>query len=141
MLSALWLGAGAAAGACATAPTDPGIAEADITAGRAEWRVTLAIGQSVTPDGAGAEVTLVDVTDDSRCPSDATCVWAGDAAVAIQVRPASGPAERIVLHSGTEPRAGTVAGLHLTLERLDPLPMAGQAVARDAYRAAILISR
>ncbi len=131
-----------AVGACATAPTATETTGSATTTGQAETRVTLAIGQSVSPNGFAAEVTLVDVTDDSRCPTGANCVWAGDATVTLRVRPTNGQAESIALHtSGPEARAGQAAGLRLTLERLDPLPTAGQATSRDDYRVAILISR
>jgi len=136
ILGAVIVAGGACAATSVAAPRPaPALATAEVV-------VTLRIGESVTPDGLGATVTLVDVTDDSRCPSDATCVWAGDATVTLRVAAPDAAAATIALHTGQADRgSAVVAGRRLTLTRLDPLPTAGQPVPREGYRAAIAISR
>ncbi len=106
-----------------------------------ETLVTLRIGESVTPPGSTTVVTLTDVSDDSRCPTDATCVWAGDATVTLRIQPAKGPAETAALHlNRPDARSATAAGLHLRLERLEPAPQTGRPIERGSYLAAIVIS-
>ena len=93
------------------------------------------------PPESTTVVTLTDVSDDSRCPTDATCVWAGDATVTLRVQPVSGPAETVALHlNRPDARSATAAGLHLRLERLEPAPQAGRSIERGGYLAAIVIS-
>src|SRR5262245_64416546 len=48
--------------------------------------IQLAPGQSAVFDGEDLEVKLVAVDSDSRCPSDVTCVWAGEVIARIAVR-------------------------------------------------------
>lgn len=134
-----------ASGACAattttatsTAPTPA----ASAAGGLSDTRVTLAIGAPVRLDD-GTTVTLRDVTDDSRCPSDATCIWAGDATLTLAVEPRGGRAEIVTLHSGqAEGRSAVAAGVRLTLERLDPEPTAARPVERPHYRAVLAVSK
>ena len=103
--------------------------------------VTLRIGESFTPQHTTTSITFEDVSDDSRCPTDAPCVWAGDATVTLRVQPATGPSERVALHVTTGARSATVAGLHLRLERLEPAPATSRPIDRELYRAAIAIDR
>ena len=108
----------------------------------AETVATLHIGESVTPPGSTTVVTLTDVSDDSRCPTGANCIWAGDATVTLRVQPATGAAETVALHiNRADARSATVAGLHFRLERLDPAPQVGRPIERVAYVAAIVISK
>ena len=102
--------------------------------------VTLVIGTPVRLDD-GTTVTLRDVTDDTRCPSDATCLWAGDATLTIAVTPPHGTTEVVILHTGlADAQSATVAGRRLTLERLEPLPTTARPVERPQYRAFFAIS-
>jgi hypothetical protein len=62
---------------------------------------------------------FVGVLNDSRCPVNVDCVWAGDAEVKLRVF--KGKQQKIlILHTGLEPRSATVMGLKLTLQRLEP---------------------
>lgn len=130
--------------ACAAAgPPETAATSADASAGNdGEVVVTLRIGESMTPPGTKAVVTVIDVSDDSRCPVDATCVWAGDATVTLRVQPAAGAAESVSLHIGlADSRSATVAGLHLRLEGLEPARRSDQPIERDQYRVALAVRR
>jgi hypothetical protein len=129
-----------AAGACASARADPPPPEpARVLAG---ITVTLRIGESIAPEGLGATVTLLDVTNDSRCPADANCVWAGDATVTVRFETPDATAAVVALHTGLDDRrAATAAGLHLTLERLDPVPESARPTARSDYRAVVAVRK
>jgi hypothetical protein len=108
----------------------------------AETVVTLRIGESVTPSGSTTVVTFTAVSDDSRCPDGANCIWAGDATVTFRVQPAKGEAQVVALRfRGQDARSATVAGLRLTLERLDPAPKVGETISGDQYQVAVAIAR
>ena len=104
-------------------------------------RVTLAIDHPHVLDN-GTELVFREVADDSRCPTDADCVWAGDASVVLGVRPAAGEPTLVTLHTGQpDTRAASAAGLRLTLERLDPQPSSGQPIERLRYRAIVALGK
>lgn len=135
---AVWFGAVACATAVVPRATGP-----DAGAGNDdEIAVTLRIGESSTPQGTNAVITLTDVSDDSRCPVDVTCVWAGDATVTLRVQPGGGAAEVVALHIGlADSREATVAGLGIRLERLEPARRSDRPIARDQYRVVLAVRR
>jgi hypothetical protein len=47
--------------------------------------LTLKVGETVFVDDGALKVTLLAVTEDSRCPKDVMCVWAGQAIVALHI--------------------------------------------------------
>lgn len=68
-------------------------------------------GTSVSLPGEG-KLLYVKVANDSRCKPDVQCVWAGDAEVAFEWRPAGGAAEAFSLHTGKGDKSHPV-GRHL----------------------------
>src|SRR5690349_19932998 len=52
---------------------------------------TLAASASATVKGTDFEVKFVGITEDSRCPKDVTCVWAGEVKVKLAMRLGSQP--------------------------------------------------
>lgn len=86
---------------------------------------TLRMGESADVDGQ-LRLTALAITEDSRCPLDVVCVWAGDAAVAIHLegRPAAGLTDTLHTLPDRKTSAG-YASLLVVLTALDPLPSAG----------------
>ncbi|HEY4612667.1 MAG TPA: hypothetical protein VII11_06760 [Bacteroidota bacterium] len=80
----------------------------------------------LTPDNV--LVTFSDVAQDSRCPSDVVCVWAGMAEIVLKLERPQGGSENDTLRiSGlvkTPYRASTidVFGYRISLLQLDPYP-------------------
>lgn len=98
-------------------------------------------GESVTVSGAALVVRFVAVADDSRCPADAQCVWAGDATVRLMVRPERGSEQSVDLHTQLEPNETAFGGYRIRLRLLAPLPRAGQRVAPRDYVATLRVVR
>ncbi len=83
--------------ACATTnPSDSNAGSAG-NAGNAETasqptiddsRVTLGLGQG-TQLSDGSRLSYTSLVNDSRCPLDVQCVWAGDAEIALRWKPAT----------------------------------------------------
>lgn len=72
------------------------------------------------------------VLEDSRCPQDVVCVWAGNAAIEIGLVAGDGAKHTVVLNTGIEPRATEWNALRVTLLSVNPVPREGQAIpARD----------
>ena len=83
------------------------------------------MGESADVDGQ-LRLTALAITEDSRCPLDVVCIWAGDAAVAIHLEGRSVAGLTDTLH--TLPDRKTSAGyasLLVVLTALDPLSAAG----------------
>lgn len=79
---------------------------------------TLAVGQSATlPDRSA--LRYVGTIDDSRCPPDVQCIWAGDAEARFEWHAqGSSSAETFSLHTGQGERSRMLAGRTLVLESL-----------------------
>ena len=52
---------------------------------RLEREFKLRPGQQATVKGTKSGITFMNVGEDSRCPKDVTCVWAGNATVRLWV--------------------------------------------------------
>ena len=93
-------------------------------------------GESVTIADAQLWLHFVDVLEDSRCPTRVQCVWAGDAAIAIEVASSlpGGDSTTDTLHTTLEPKSVLIGGLLLELRRVDPYPSVPGEIPRERYR-------
>jgi hypothetical protein len=109
--------------------------------GEAELVVGQAIRVLEEPGGPVAfTVTFRGVPDDSRCPADAQCVWAGDAAVEFEVGGSATVA--MVLHTPTTeigPSTGYFGAYQIDLLELSPVPEVGAPRSRP-YTARLRVS-
>ena len=71
------------------------------------------------------------VTEDSRCPANARCVWAGRLVVETALAEYGFPTETVSLKLG---EAQSVRGVSVTLSAAEPDAMAGQDIAAEDYR-------
>lgn len=103
----------------------------------------LALGQSADVAGTGLRLTFSRVAADSRCPINATCVWEGDAEIAVAVHRDGAPGGTAELHTNPGgPRLGEVDydGRHvIRLEALQPAPVAGQDEWKKQYKATLVV--
>lgn len=89
------------------------------TEARTDETLRIHIGQQRSADHGKIKIKFISVLEDSRCPMNARCVWAGNAKIKIAV--SKGRASKTVeLNTGTEPLIVTVFGYKLTLEDLAP---------------------
>lgn len=85
---------------------------------------TLRMGESADVDGH-LLLTALAITEDSRCPIDVVCVWAGDAAVAIRLEGGTPAGRTDTLHTLPDRKAKIgYASLVVTFTALDPQPSA-----------------
>ena len=102
----------------------------------------LSIGQHASVTGEDLAVSFVEVTEDSRCPSNVTCVWAGRVSCVVELTH-TGSSYRMTL---TEPGLTSEytreeyeeyeLAFHVT-----PYPEAGMKIANDTYRLHLIISK
>ena len=83
---------------------------------------TLRVGQSAAISELNLWMRFIEVTADSRCPANVTCVWEGDGAVLIEVAPLNGDSKESELHTSIEPRTLSLGKVTLQLVKLEPYP-------------------
>jgi len=91
----------------------------------------------------GLTVAFETVRSDSRCPLDATCIWAGDAIVAVQLSQSGGNQAARELHVNPGVLGGSEAS-YLTysfkLETLTPYPRSDRPIQPDDYVATFTVN-
>ena len=103
----------------------------------------LTAGQQVTVKGTKLRIRFIAVENDSRCPSDVTCVWAGNAAVQLQLGTGRG-SKTVTLNTSKSPSfVGETEyhGFKVKLVDLSPYPRSNQKIARRDYTATLLVSK
>ncbi|HEY2944856.1 MAG TPA: hypothetical protein VGN09_20645 [Vicinamibacteria bacterium] len=118
---------------CSTSPTTPRAVSLDD-------RFTLAPGQTAEVGGTGLRVTFEEVSADSRCPVEVTCVWEGDAVAVFLLRPASAAVRHELHTSGRYPSEVPVGDYRVRLVELAPRPRSGASPAPADYRATLLVT-
>ena len=98
--------------------------------------VTLAPGETASIGGTSTRVRFLAVTEDSRCPRDTTCIWAGEVKVSIEIREASKQPTRVQMKEGGSADAGQ---WRLTLVSVEPHPMTTVTIAAGQYRVTLEI--
>ncbi len=102
----------------------------------------LSIGQSASVTGEDLVISFEDVTEDSRCPGNVTCVWAGRVSCVIKLTHAGSSYRMTLTEPGLtsdysrEVYEGYEIAFHVT-----PYPEAGKKIARDSYRLHLIISK
>lgn len=103
----------------------------------------LKAGRQVTVKGTKLRIRFVAVENDSRCPSDVKCVWAGNAAVQLQLGTGTG-SKTVTLNTSKSPSfAGETEyrGYKVELVDLRPYPRSDRKIVRRDYTATLLVSK
>jgi hypothetical protein len=102
---------------------------------------SLPVGKTAVINGSGTRITFNEVRNDSRCPADVTCVWAGDAEVVVTISRNGSPDDTRIL-SFSPPKNETTSGdLRIRLTDLAPVPRQSDGNAPRAYVARLLVNR
>jgi hypothetical protein len=96
----------------------------------------LAPDEPVAVADSAVRLRFAGVVEDSRCPREVTCVWAGRAVVEIEATVGEdGPQRTVRLEVGAgEASRADLFGVLVAAEELAPYPSASAATQRDAYR-------
>jgi hypothetical protein len=98
----------------------------------------LAVGKTATLSGSDYRITFNRVTDDSRCPVDVQCVWAGDARIELTVSRNSAPGDTRAISLTSPNNEVTVGDLRIRFVSLAPTPRQSEPPASRAYIARLL---
>lgn len=103
---------------------------------------SLSMGQRALIPGENLEIRFDEVIEDSRCPRDVTCIWAGRVTCTVELTHV-GSSYRMAL---TEPgltdeySKEMYEGYELTFH-VTPYPEAGKKILRDAYWLHLIVSK
>jgi len=91
------------------------------------------VGESARISGTSSRVLLRAVSDDSRCPADVQCVWAGSARILLTILTEGSPDSAISINTGMEPRTAAISGYQLRVAGVSPEPRAGISIPANSY--------
>ncbi len=101
---------------------------------------TLRLGQQVQVKDANLKISFTSVEEDSRCPVDVDCVWAGNAKLNIEVKRSKKKFASVSINTTLNPRETVYKGYRVKLIKLNPQPKASVPVEPDAYEATFVVS-
>ncbi len=102
---------------------------------------SLGIGQSASIDGEKLVIKFKAVIEDSRCPINALCVWAGNGKVEFEVLDIDGRIKTIILNTGDEPRSAALKKHRLILVSLNPPRTEGVSISPGDYSVTLRAER
>ena len=97
------------------------------------------IGERVSVEGL--KLSFEAVTEDSRCPVDVTCVWAGNAKVILKLSRLRRRASQLKLNTGLEPRHLPFDGYDVKLVGISPSRKKAERIKRGDYVARLIVTR
>ncbi|HKR59856.1 MAG TPA: hypothetical protein VJS64_08965 [Pyrinomonadaceae bacterium] len=103
---------------------------------------SIKVGEQVNLEGADLALKFVGVPQDSRCPSNVNCVWAGNAEVAVElVHNKCTSALTLNTHSRPPGGEGKVGSFSVKLVKLDPYPHTEKKISPSDYVATFLVAK
>lgn len=79
--------------------------------------------------------------EDSRCPQDVTCVWAGNAKVTVKVSNSKGKSQTFDLNTSLEGKSATFAGYEIKLADVTPYPRSNIRINPNGYTAKFVVTK
>lgn len=101
--------------------------------------VEVQINKQVTA-ASGLKIAFVELVEDSRCPTDVDCVWAGNAKIKVKVTK-GGRSKILDLEMVTNGVAPSFGGFRLKLKDLTPKLRSNVRINRNAYVATIEVTK
>ena len=101
---------------------------------------SLPVGKTAAVAGSPSRITFTRVTEDSRCPINAVCVWAGDAKIELTLTRNGEPVVTGILSLSPENNEAHLADLVVRLVGLAPAPVTPEPAPRQ-YVAELVIRK
>jgi len=102
----------------------------------------LQVNQSAEIKSEDMKITFLNITSDSRCPSDVTCIWQGQAGIELDVQ--KGEVESIVslsIGGDSSPEESIFNSYLIQLVDLSPYPISTKNIQPEDYTATIKITK
>jgi hypothetical protein len=111
------------------------------TSGGRPQSVTVTVHQERSVPRAGFKIKFAEMVEDSRCPADVNCIWAGNAKVKIELRRGRGQSKTFELNSTTTPNVIEYNGYEIKLKELTPHTQTNFRIDPDKYEAVFEITK
>ncbi len=100
----------------------------------------LAVHQTAQMTAENISVTFQEVLEDSRCPVDVTCIWAGLAKVSLQIS-VSGQEREISLSTSPPENSAVFENYTFWLISVRPVPRSDQNIDSSAYFVTVRVDK
>ena len=97
--------------------------------------------QEAVVEGTSLRIRFNTVSNESRCPSDVQCVWAGNAIVSLTLTSSGSQSGSATLNTALDPKFADYAGYRITLVGLKPYPKSGSKIPSADYVATIEVRK
>jgi uncharacterized Zn finger protein len=101
---------------------------------------TIKFGQQVEVKDANLRITFTAVEEDSRCPVDVVCVWAGNARLNLEVKRSKKKFVSSAVNTTVGPREIVFKGYRVKLIAVKPERKVGIPVPPADYEATLVVS-
>jgi len=104
---------------------------------------SLPVGKSVVITGEDLDIKFVEVSEDSRCPKDVTCVWEGRVTAVVEISTGGSSQQLNLSQPGLTdaPAREKYGGYELTY-KVEPYPEKAEVqIAVDEYRLLIVVNK
>jgi hypothetical protein len=103
-------------------------------------QITLPAGKQKIVTRDKLKIKFVSV-EDSRCPKDVNCVWAGNAKVTIKVTNRRGESKTFDLNTNLETKSVKFEGYEIKLGSVTPYPKANAPTGQNDYTAIFIVTK
>ncbi len=99
-------------------------------------------GKEIRIKGEDLVIGFVSVTQDSRCPEGALCMWPGNARAHMTARNSKGDSAEFDLNTNLDPIEYDFGGYTISLGRLTPVPSIHDGLPKqEDYEATIVVAK
>ncbi len=103
--------------------------------------VSLPVGHTVVITGEDLTIRFLEVSEDSRCPKNVTCVWEGRVSVLVEISAGSSSQQLTLTQPGlTVQPAGEAHKEYQLTFKVEPYPEDEKGIAGDEYRLFLIVS-
>ena len=83
--------------------------------------ITLRPGQQRSAGHGEITIKFVSVEEDSRCPAESACVWAGNARIKVRIGYRKGDSKMVSMNTNMGPKGDEFGGWAVNLTNLTPI--------------------
>ncbi len=103
---------------------------------------TLKVGQTASIAGEDLKIKFVQVVTDSRCPTGATCIWAGEASCLLEVTLSGSTKQVIITQPGLSKAPSQSEFSNYTLSyNIQPYPVLNKQVDKSQYTLSLRVDK
>jgi hypothetical protein len=108
---------------------------------RVKDEILIKQGKEAKVEGEDLKISFVDVTQDSRCPEGATCIWAGNARVHLMARNSKDECAEFDLNTHLTPVEYDFGRYKIRLAQLAPHPSIHGMPKAGEYTATLVVTK